>query len=132
MLTCTFDKSVMCVLTGILAPVTDDNYLQMSIAPVVTVLCSLLAIGVTLLSYSSDVSGTMATRTGMSIVRDGSLQLKVMTPKYEKAKMLSAQDLRTEWKEGMKVHIDMITDRILICRRNLALRVGMQNGFKHL
>ena len=79
MLTCTFDKSVICVLTGILAPVTDDNDLQSSIVPVVTVLCSLLDIGVTLLSHSSDVSGAMATRTGMSIVRDGSLQLKVMT-----------------------------------------------------
>ena len=74
---------MICVLTGILAPVTDDNYLQASIAPVVTVLCSLLDIGVTLLSHSSDVSGAMATRTGMSIVRDGSLQLKVMTSKYE-------------------------------------------------
>ena len=95
MLTCTFDKSVICVLTRILAPVTDDNYLQASIAPVVTVLCSLLDIGVTILSHSSDVSGAMATRTGMSIVRDGSLQLKVMTSKYEKAKLLSIQDLRT-------------------------------------
>jgi len=111
MLTCTFDKSVICVLTGILAPVTDDTYLQASIAPVVTVLCSLLDIDVTFLSHSSDVSGTMATRTSMSIVQDGSLQLKVMTSKYEKAKLLSIQDLRTEWKQGMKVPIDLITDR---------------------
>ena len=71
MLTCTFDKSVICLLTEILAPVTDDKYLQANIAPVATVLFSLLDIGVTLLSHSSDVSGAMATRTGMSIVRDG-------------------------------------------------------------
>ena len=95
MLACTFDKSVICVLAGILAPVTDDKYLQVSIAPVVTVLCSLLDIGITLLSYSNDVSGVMVTRTSMLIVRDGSLELKVMTSKYEKAKLLSTQDLRT-------------------------------------
>ena len=77
----------------------------------VTVLCSLLDISVTLLSHSSDVSGAMATRTGMSIVRDGSFQLKVMTSKYEKAKLLSVQDLRIEWKEGMEVPIYLITDR---------------------
>jgi len=59
MLTCTFDKSVLCVLSGILTPVTDDNYLRANIAPVATVLCSLLDIGITLLSHSSDMSGAM-------------------------------------------------------------------------
>jgi len=34
-----------------------------------------------------------------------------MMSKYKKAKILSAQDLRTEWEEGMKVPIDLITDR---------------------
>ena len=111
MLTYTFGKSVIYVLTRILAPVADENYLQANIAPVTTVLCSLLGIAITLLSHSSDVSGAMTTRRGVSIVRDSSLHLKVMTSKYEKSKLLSIQDLRTEWKEGMKVPIDLITDR---------------------
>jgi len=54
----------------------------------------------------------MAGRNGVSILRNSSLQLKVSVYKYEKAKVMSAQDLRIEWKGGMKDHIDLIIDRL--------------------
>jgi len=66
---------VICVLTGILAPVTDDNCIQANIAPVATVLCSLLDIDISLLSHSSNVSVAMATRSGRYANCAGSLAL---------------------------------------------------------
>ena len=67
-------------------------------------------------SGPSNVSGALVTRSGVSIVRDGSLQTSVLSSKLGKAKQEGSRDFRQEYQKSMSVPIGTIARRIALVK----------------